>query len=207
MANLSYCLNCDEFQKTTIKGNCKVCGFDIPSVGNLRVIEEKRYENLNDEEKKELKLNTRNLIDKGLKAEVTKHEEELRKAEEAELKAREKILQEFKEKEDLIILSDDFEYLLETTTNQIEGKSIERYISVISSADNYNSVGLIGESIISPDSPYYISFRKARKNMHMRAKSLGANAIIGVHTSITGAELNLIIVTLTGTAVKVKDIN
>jgi uncharacterized protein YbjQ (UPF0145 family) len=106
--------------------------------------------------------------------------------------------------------------MIVTTTDTIEGKTIQSYLGVVS-----------GESIIGANivrdvfaqvrdivggraGAYEKSLVEARETtmqeMTMKAQALGANAIVGVHVDIESmAGGSMIMVAATGTAVRIPD--
>ncbi len=65
--------------------------------------------------------------------------------------------------------------------------------------------GLIGGGLATQENLFSFAFEKAKEHMVERAAELKADAIVGMQTNVTSpGNLNYIIVTLTGTAVKLK---
>lgn len=91
--------------------------------------------------------------------------------------------------------------LLITTTDTIANKTITGYLNVVSSAEYFNPSGIIGEGMANTDSYYSSAYKAALKTICTKAKSIGADAIIGLSVSTAGASGSYVLVTVTGTAV------
>ena len=89
-----------------------------------------------------------------------------------------------------------------TTTDNIENTKIEEYLGIVSGTDIYLVGGLLGGGLANQEKLYSQALHNAMGKMKEKAENLGADAIIGVSTSIVSpGNLNNIIVIATGTAI------
>ena len=86
-----------------------------------------------------------------------------------------------------------------TTTNSVEGYPIVDYLGIVTSTISFSI------SIFS-NRTQLINQKKeeAFKDLTKYATNLKANAIVGIQTQVSGFGNNFILITVTGTAVKVK---
>ena len=90
-----------------------------------------------------------------------------------------------------------------TTTPNIEKYQISRYLGVVTGADTYTVGGLLGEGLAMQNVYFNQAVSKALSRLENTAISIGADAVVGLTVSNTSAG-GEIIVTLTGTAVKIE---
>ena len=89
-----------------------------------------------------------------------------------------------------------------TTTDNIADRKIRKYFGIVSGTDIYLVGGVLGGGLANQEELYSSAFRKAMDKMTQKAKSFGADAIVGVSTSFTSpGGLNSMILVVTGTAV------
>lgn len=89
-----------------------------------------------------------------------------------------------------------------TTTDNIENTKIEQYLGIVSGTDIYLVGGLFGGGLVNQEKLYSAALHNAINAMKAKAEHMGADAIIGVSTSIVSpGNLNDIIVIATGTAI------
>lgn len=89
-----------------------------------------------------------------------------------------------------------------TTTNNIEGLNIRKYLGIVSGTEIYLVGGFIGGGLVNQEGLYTNALRLAIGRMEEKARELGADAIVGVSTNFTSpGGLNSMIVAVTGTAV------
>ena len=89
-----------------------------------------------------------------------------------------------------------------TTTNNIEGLNIRKYLGVVSGTEIYLVGGSIGGGLVNQEGLYTNALKRAMDRMEEKARNLGADAIVGVSTNFTSpGGLNSMIVAVTGTAV------
>lgn len=110
---------------------------------------------------------------------------------------KEAIYQEYKEE-----ISNITKGLLITTTDSIDNETITKYLNVVSSAEYFNLSGLVDEEMANTDMYYSNAYKKVLENICVKAKSIGADAIIGLSVSTAAASGSYILVTVTGTAVR-----
>lgn len=92
-----------------------------------------------------------------------------------------------------------------TTSNGFEGKVIEEYCGTVFGTDIYLVGGLVGGGLTNQEQLFGTAFANAKKKMFDKAKEVGANAVIGMQTTVTSpGGINNIIVVTTGTAVKLR---
>jgi len=95
--------------------------------------------------------------------------------------------------------------MIVTTTQSVEGKIIQEYVGLVSGADTYNAGGLVGGGYTSGGQSLYFQAAIDRATQKMEIKAYGADAIVGVQVVIgASAAMNQVIVTVTGTAVKLR---
>ena len=96
-----------------------------------------------------------------------------------------------------------------TTTQDIEGKVIERYIGLVSGVDHYLLGGLFGEGALKSAGGVYSkgAFGNAEKMLEEAAATLGADAVVGIQmsTTIGTGSGGSMYIQLMGTAVKLTD--
>lgn len=91
-----------------------------------------------------------------------------------------------------------------TTTNKILGYNIDEYIGIVAGTDIYLVGGVFGGGMVNQEQLYASALKKASSNLTKNAQTIGANAVIGIQSNLTSTGgTNSIIVTLTGTAVKI----
>ena len=90
-----------------------------------------------------------------------------------------------------------------TSAPIIENHPVYQYLGMVTGADNYLVGGIIGEGLARVDSMYETCFSNAVNKIVRKALDMGANAIIGVQTSLTNVANGNMFVTVIGTAVKV----
>ena len=91
-----------------------------------------------------------------------------------------------------------------TTTNDFTNALIEEYLGTVSGADFYLAGGIIGEGLMRQSEYFEVAFLRAKAKMFKNAILLGANAIVGMNTSLTNILNGNMVVVVTGTAVKIK---
>ena len=97
--------------------------------------------------------------------------------------------------------------MIVTTTPNIEGKKIDKYLGIVTGTEIYLVGGLIGGGLANQERLYTFAVNNAMERMKEKAKALGADAIVGVSTNFTSpGNLNNMIVVVTGTAVLTDDI-
>lgn len=96
-----------------------------------------------------------------------------------------------------------------TASDTIAGKEIVEVLGIVNGSDNYNPAGLIGEGYTDKMGNIYMqgAIDRATAKMVAAAALKEADAIISFKTTTSNAGLNNVLVTVTGTAVKVKDSN
>lgn len=96
--------------------------------------------------------------------------------------------------------------MLKTTTENIEGKRIEKYLGVVSGTDIYLVGGLLGGGMANQEKLYGRALDTAMSHLEAKASQMGADAIVGISTNLVSpGNVNNIIVVVTGTAVKTRD--
>ncbi len=103
--------------------------------------------------------------------------------------------------------------MLLTTTDVLQGREVERYLGIVTAEVVYGTnvlrdfLAALRNIIGGRTKTYEEVFEKAQKKvleeLEQRAKHLGANGILGV-TLHTNMSTTLIIITATGTAVKLR---
>ena len=92
-----------------------------------------------------------------------------------------------------------------TTTPTLDKFQITQYLGIVTGADTYIVGGLIGEGFLKQNSLFRQAVSTARKQLESAASEMGADAVVGVLISSTSmASTGNIIVTATGTAVKIE---
>ncbi len=104
-----------------------------------------------------------------------------------------------KKKEEL----SDFEKFI-TTTNTFENYEIEEYIGTVSGVDYYLAGGFVGEGMLRQSELFEGSFKKAKKKMFDNVRTVNGNAVVGMTTQLTCVANGNMVVSVTGTAVKIK---
>ena len=89
-----------------------------------------------------------------------------------------------------------------TVSDSIPGKIIVKNLGMVSGTDNYTA-GLIGEGYGHTTTSYAI--KRATSNMIKQAVSKGANAIVSCKTTTSAGTWGAVVLTITGSAVVVKD--
>ena len=117
----------------------------------------------------------------------------------------EKREKEFQEK-----LERDPKYQLKkniTASDSIPGKEVTTVLGMVTGTDSYNPAGLFGEGYVGKVGKSYmqITIDNATNKMVDMALSMGADAIISYKTTTSEGGLNMTVVTVTGTAVKLND--
>ena len=92
-----------------------------------------------------------------------------------------------------------------TTCEKIENREIESYLGIVYSTGIYIVGGLLGGGLVNQEILFGTEYDRAMNRMYQKAILLGGNAVIGMQTALTSAA-NYIILTVSGTAVKLKDI-
>ena len=91
-----------------------------------------------------------------------------------------------------------------TTTPSVEGKSIKKYLGIVTGTDIYLVGGLIGGGLANQESLFGSAYKTACNRM--KAKASGADAIVNVQIqACSPGNLNNIMVIVTGTAVMLED--
>ena len=91
-----------------------------------------------------------------------------------------------------------------TTTPSVEGKTIKKYLGVITGTDIYLVGGLIGGGLANQENLFGTAYRNACEKM--KAKNPKADAIVNIQVQVASpGNLNNIIVIVTGTAVQLED--
>ena len=85
-----------------------------------------------------------------------------------------------------------------TTSSGFEGKEITEYIDVVCGSDMYTTGGFA--NCIQ----YSYSFEQAKKDLAKKAHELGADAVISIQTTVFSPQNSFFLVSVTGTAVKLK---
>ena len=92
-----------------------------------------------------------------------------------------------------------------TTTENIEGYVVEKYLGIVSGTDIYLVGGLMGGGLASQEALFGSALKTAQRNLLSNAGALGADAVIAIKQSFTSpGGINNMILVLTGTAVKLK---
>lgn len=91
-----------------------------------------------------------------------------------------------------------------TTCEKFEGKEIEAYYGVVYGTGIYLVGGLVGGGMANQEVLFGTEYNKAIEKMYQKAISIGGNAIVGMQTALTSAANNIIL-TVSGTAVKLKE--
>ena len=95
------------------------------------------------------------------------------------------------------------ENMILTTTNEIKGYNVTEYIGIVAGTDIYLVGGIFGGGLANQEQLYATALLNATTKLKQNAEALGANAVIGIQSNLTSTGgTNNIIVTLTGTAVK-----
>jgi uncharacterized protein YbjQ (UPF0145 family) len=90
-----------------------------------------------------------------------------------------------------------------TTTDKIDGYTVEKYLGLVSGTDIYLVGGLLGGGLASQEKLFEAALSNARQHLISKANLLGADAVIGIRQSFTApGNVNNMILALTGTAVK-----
>ncbi len=91
-----------------------------------------------------------------------------------------------------------------TTTPSVEGKTIKKYLGVITGTDIYLVGGLIGGGLANQENLFGTAYQNACEKM--KAKKPKADAIVNIQVQVASpGNLNNIIVIVTGTAVQLGD--
>ena len=94
------------------------------------------------------------------------------------------------------------ESIILSTTNQIEGYNISKYVGIVSGTDIYLVGGVFGGGLVNQEALYSTALANAVNHLRSNAEAIGANAVIGIQNNIVSpGGLNNIIVVVTGTAV------
>ena len=92
-----------------------------------------------------------------------------------------------------------------STTNEIKGYNINKYIGNVGGTDIYLIGGILGGGLASQEQLYANALMNTTSKLKQNAKNIGANAVIGIQSNLTSTGgTNNIIVTLTGTAVDIE---
>ncbi|MDY4428021.1 MAG: SHOCT domain-containing protein [Lachnospiraceae bacterium] len=96
-----------------------------------------------------------------------------------------------------------------STTDTIPGKEVIEILGMVSGTDNYVAGGMFGEGYLGKMGNAYMqsSLNSARNKMIDEAMAMGADGIISYKTTTSEAALNNIVVTVTGMAVKLRDVS
>ena len=93
-----------------------------------------------------------------------------------------------------------------TTTDSIEGHKIGEYLDIVCGSDSYNVAGVFGEGYTKTGKTYYRStLERAISYMKQSAEEKNADAVVGIKIVNVQGNLNQMIVTVQGTAVKLED--
>lgn len=91
-----------------------------------------------------------------------------------------------------------------TTTPSVEGKTIKKYLGVVTGTDIYLVGGLIGGGLANQENLFGSAYKNACEKM--KAKMPNADAIVNIQVQVASpGNLNNIIVIVTGTAVLLSD--
>lgn len=99
--------------------------------------------------------------------------------------------------------------MITTTGSNVEGYRISEYKGLVCGASIYNVGGLIGGGYLDKvqSNLFAMAIRSAKETLVHDAFYKGADAVIAIQTSLGGsATMNQLVVTLTGTAVKLEKI-
>lgn len=97
------------------------------------------------------------------------------------------------------------ENMILTTTNDIKGYNIIEYIGIVAGTDIYLIGGVFGGGMANQENLYTDALSRATANLRQNAEVMGANGIIGIQSNMTSTGgTNNLILTLTGTAVRIK---
>ena len=90
-----------------------------------------------------------------------------------------------------------------TTTESVAGYVISEYLGAAYGAESYTVKGNLNGELTDLDQAYSKAFEVAKAQMSAKAELLGADAVIGIKSTMTtvGAT-NIVIVAVNGTAVK-----
>lgn len=93
-----------------------------------------------------------------------------------------------------------------TTTPSVEGKTIKKHLGIVTGTDIYLVGGLLGGGLVNQEKLFGEAYEKACDKMISKAPN--ADAIVNVQVQISSpGGVNYIIVLVTGTAVKLENIN
>ena len=96
------------------------------------------------------------------------------------------------------------ENMILTTTNEIKGYNITEYIGVVAGTDIYLIGGVLGGGMANQENLYTEALARATTHLRQNAEVMGANGVIGIQSNMTSTGgTNNLILTLTGTAVKI----
>lgn len=97
------------------------------------------------------------------------------------------------------------ENMILTTTNDVKGYNIIEYIGIVAGTDIYLIGGVFGGGMANQENLYTDALSRAISNLRQNAEVMGANGVIGIQSNITSTGgTNSLILTLTGTAVKIE---
>ncbi|MBD9055643.1 MAG: hypothetical protein EGR36_06510 [Eubacterium ventriosum] len=98
--------------------------------------------------------------------------------------------------------------MIKTTTDSVEGRPIKEYLGIVSGTDIYLVGGVFGGGLSNQENLYNNATKKAMSLLEAKAAKKGANAIVGISVNVTSpGNANNIIVVITGTAVRIKDLD
>lgn len=97
--------------------------------------------------------------------------------------------------------------MIVTTTQGIEDKKITDYLGIVSGADTYLMGGAIGLGVTAKGQTlhYTSAVDSALLKMVESANDMSADAIVGIEINTSSSGNGTIAVTVSGTAVKLKD--
>ena len=89
-----------------------------------------------------------------------------------------------------------------TTTERVENNEVEIYLGLVTGTDVYRIEGSMDGSPSNQENLFGNALRGAMERMKQKASLMGAGAVIGIEQSITPFGGDNMLVTITGTAVK-----
>lgn len=93
-----------------------------------------------------------------------------------------------------------------STTDKIDGYVVDKYYGIVSGTDIYLVGGMFGGGLSSQEALFDNAMSKAKSQLEMKARGMGANAVISIKQSFTSpGGVNYMILALIGTAVRLKE--
>jgi len=97
------------------------------------------------------------------------------------------------------------ESMILSTTDEITGYKVNKYIGIVAGTDIYLVGGALGGGLGNQEELYSTALKNATDKLKQNAEMLGANGVVGIKTNVTSTGgTNFVILTLTGTAVEIQ---